>query len=138
MYLILLLVNYHYYLLHKKIQYFGIVGYSLAGLFALYAGFNTDKFKRIASVSGSLWYPKFLNYVEKHRLHINVDKIYLSLGNKEKKSKNEILASVEEKTKKIYEYLKQDVTIVYEENDGNHFLDSEKRIAKGIKNILDL
>ena len=124
--------------LHKKIDCYCLAGYSLAGLFALYSGFNTDKFKRIASASGSLWYPGFLEYVVNNELNKNVDKIYLSLGNKEKNSKNKVLASVEDNTKTIFEHLKSEVMVVYEENEGNHFIDSEKRMAKGIKEILDL
>jgi hypothetical protein len=40
----------------------GIAGYSLAGLFALYALYRTDVFARAASMSGSLWYPDFKEY----------------------------------------------------------------------------
>ena len=35
----------------------GIAGYSLAGLFAVYALYHTEMFSRAASVSGSLWFP---------------------------------------------------------------------------------
>ena len=34
----------------------GIAGYSLAGLFALYAIYRTDLFSRIGSISGSFWF----------------------------------------------------------------------------------
>lgn len=34
----------------------GIAGYSLAGLFALYAIYQTDLFSRVGSMSGSLWF----------------------------------------------------------------------------------
>lgn len=37
--------------------FIGIAGYSLAGLFALYALYKTDVFTRVASMSGSLWFP---------------------------------------------------------------------------------
>ena len=42
-----------------KPAYIGIAGYSLAGLFALYALYRTDMFARAASISGSLWFPDF-------------------------------------------------------------------------------
>lgn len=35
----------------------GIAGYSLAGLFALYAIYRTALFSRVGSISGSLWFP---------------------------------------------------------------------------------
>ena len=123
--------------LGKTISYYGIVGYSLGGLFALYSGFKTDRFKRIASASGSLWYPNFKEYVKSHKLNDNIDKIYFSLGNKEAKSKIEILSTVEDKTKEIYEYISKSINSIYEENEGNHFKDGVLRMAKGIKWILE-
>ena len=45
----------------------GIAGYSLAGLFALYALYRTDIFARAASMSGSLWFPSFTDFVRSAR-----------------------------------------------------------------------
>ena len=123
--------------LSKTISYYGIAGYSLGGLFAFYSGFKTNRFKRIASASGSLWYPNFLEYVKTNKLSNNIDKIYFSLGNKEAKSKIEILSTVEDKTKEIYEYVSKSINSIYEENEGNHFKDGVLRMAKGIKWILE-
>ena len=39
----------------------GIAGYSLAGLFSLWALWQTDVFGRAASASGSLWFPDFVD-----------------------------------------------------------------------------
>ena len=44
----------------------GIAGYSLAGLFALYAIYQTDVFSRVGGMSGSLWFPSFKEYVFFH------------------------------------------------------------------------
>ena len=123
--------------LSKTISYYGIAGYSLGGLFALYSGFKTDRFKRIASASGSLWYPNFKEYVKSHKLNDNINKIYFSLGNKEAKSKIEILSTVEDKTKEIYEHVSKSINSIYEENEGNHFKDGVLRMSKGIKWILE-
>ena len=41
----------------------GIAGYSLAGLFALYAVYQTDVFSRAGCMSGSLWFPGFKEYI---------------------------------------------------------------------------
>jgi len=122
--------------LHKKIKYFGIAGYSLGGLFAVYSAYNTDIFKRVVSASGSMWYPNFAEYVKENEISNNIDKIYFSLGNKEKNSKIEILQTVEDKTKKIQDYLGKKVNSIYEENEGNHFQNGVLRMAKGIKWIL--
>lgn len=65
-------------------------------------------------------------------------KIYLSLGDKEKHAKNIFLSNVEEKTLEIYNCFKSKVNEVYFEfNEGNHFQNSNERIAKGISFILD-
>ena len=37
-------------------------GYSLAGLFALWAGHQTDRFEGIAAASPSVWYPQWIDY----------------------------------------------------------------------------
>lgn len=49
----------------------GIAGYSLAGLFALYSIYQTDAFSRVASVSGSLWFPGIKEYQQNKRTHIH-------------------------------------------------------------------
>ena len=116
----------------------GIAGYSLGGLFALYSGFKSNTFSRIASCSGSFWYEGFLPYCESHKLSEKVDRIYLSLGDKESRSKNHILATVEDNTKKIFGIIKdqgRQTTLVM--NRGGHFIDAAKRTAMGIAYLLD-
>lgn len=124
--------------LEIKIKYYVSAGYSLAGLFAVYLSYRTDIFSKIISASGSLWFPKFVDFVKENRISSNVDKIYFSLGNKESKVKNQILASVEKNTKEIEEiYNMQGIKTIYVENEGNHFKDASLRMAKGIKWILE-
>lgn len=124
--------------LEVKIKYYIISGYSLAGLFAIYASYKTNIFSKIVSASGSLWFPKFVDFVKENKISSNVEKIYFSLGNKESKVKNQILANVEKNTKEIEEiYKKQGIKTIYVENEGNHFKDAPLRLAKGIKWILE-
>lgn len=122
--------------LNKEIKFWAIAGYSLAGLFSLYSGYRTNYFKRIVSASGSLWYPNFIEYVKSNKISQDVNKIYFSLGNKEKNTKIELLKSVEERTKEIQTFLGKTITTIYEENPGNHFQDTTLRMAKGINWIL--
>ena len=61
-------------------------GYSLAGFFALWAGYQTKVFDGIAAASPSVWYPQWIDYADNHK-PIVAD-IYLSLGDKEEKTKN--------------------------------------------------
>ena len=58
----------------------GIAGYSLAGLFALYAIYQTDLFSRVGSVSSSLWFPGMKEYIFSHEPKRWPDCIYFSLG----------------------------------------------------------
>ena len=65
-----------------------IAGYSLAGLFALWAVFEADTFDRAASVSGSLWYDGFLEHMNTSILRDGVERVYLSLGDGEKNTRH--------------------------------------------------
>ena len=66
------------------------------------------------------------------------EKIYFSLGNKESKTKNEILSKVEDNTNYLSEFYKnQGIKTIYEENEGNHFQDVYLRLVKAIKWILE-
>lgn len=105
-------------------------GYSLAGLFALWAGYQTDRFEGIVAASPSVWYPQWIDYAsEKSPL---AQSVYLSLGDKEEKAKNQVMAQVGNAIRKQHELLNgQKVNTTLEWNAGNHFVDSEKRTAKG-------
>ncbi len=118
-------------------SYFGIAGYSLAGLFALYAMYNCDIFTHAASMSGSLWFPDFKDYVLGHELRRKPDKIYVSLGDKEAKTKNALLSTVQENTEEIVRHFRDTgLSVEWELNPGNHFKDVALRSAKGILGIL--
>ena len=124
--------------LNLKAQYYALAGYSLAGLFALYAGYRCDDFKRIVSASGSLWYPDFLDYARSHELSSNIDCLYLSLGDKEAKTRNPIMVTVQENTEAVYELYKDKIKCILEMNEGNHFKDASYRLYKGIRYILSI
>lgn len=115
----------------------GIAGYSLAGLFAVYAMYKTDVFDRVASMSGSLWFYDFMEYCKRNDFRKLPDKIYFSLGDKEANTRNPVLKTVQDKTIELSEYFKSLGTeVIFELNPGNHFTDVNFRSAKGIKAIL--
>ena len=60
-----------------------IGGYSLGGLFSLYAAVNTDFFGTVLSCSSSLWYPGFLDYLKVHPFKAVHPKLYMSVGDQE-------------------------------------------------------
>lgn len=115
----------------------GIVGYSLAGLFALYAIYRTDIFSRVGSISGSLWFPGWKEYALTHEPKRPPDCAYFSLGDKESKTRNPILKSVRQDTEEIHDfYRSMGVDTVFQLNPGNHYNRAAERTAAGITWLL--
>lgn len=121
-----------------EILWRGLAGYSLAGLFALYSAYQTDLFSRIASMSGSLWFPGFLEYALSNEMQAEPDCLYLSLGDRECRTRNPYLKSVQKHTEKMAEfYQRKGIDTVFQLNPGNHFQDGVRRTASGISWILE-
>ena len=62
--------------------------------------------------------------------------VYLSLGGKEEKTKNKVMATVGDRTRAQEGLLQEDSmveSVVLEWNAGGHFADAGKRLAKGVK-----
>ena len=115
----------------------GIAGYSLAGLFALYAIYQTDVFSRVGCISGSLWFPGFKEYVLSHEPKRWPDCIYFSLGDKESKTRNPVLKIVQENTEEIQTfYQNKGIDTVLQLNPGNHFVQGIERTIAGIQWLL--
>ncbi|MCM1496585.1 MAG: alpha/beta hydrolase-fold protein [Bacteroides sp.] len=115
-----------------------IAGYSMGGLFALYAPYVTDLFSSVVSASGSVWYPEFISYVKSHDFVKKPDAIYLSLGDQESRTKNPFLKQTENGTKELFSiYQSKGINSVFELNPGNHYKDAVYRMAKGITWILN-
>ncbi len=104
-------------------------GYSLAGLFSLWAACELDKFTGIAAASPSVWFPGFVDYMKEHPLHSTA--AYLSLGNRESKTKNPVMSQVDFCISSVFDLLqKQQITTILDWNEGNHFKDVGLRCAK--------
>jgi predicted alpha/beta superfamily hydrolase len=117
--------------------FYGIAGYSLAGLFACSTLFWDSPFTRIASASGSLWYPGFLEFAESHEVSLRDKVIALSLGDKESAAKNPVLSSVGEKTQAFASWAKKEgASVSFSWNPGSHFAEPELRTAKAILQLL--
>lgn len=111
----------------SKTYYIG--GYSLAGLFALWAAYQVRIFKGVAAASPSIWFPGFVEYMNEHEIQSNV--VYLSLGDKEEKTRNPVMSTVGKKIREAYEGLKgQGRNCILEWNQGNHFKETDLRTAK--------
>ena len=119
----------------SKKYYLG--GYSLAGLFALWAVCQTDVFCGAAAASPSVWFPDFTNYIKEN--DIKTDAVYLSLGDREEKTKNPIMATVGDRIRETYGLLqKKGVNCTLEWNSGNHFKEPDTRMAKAFSWLLKM
>lgn len=111
-------------------------GYSLAALFALWAGYESKAFSGIAAASPSVWFPGWMDYVKERRP--SAERIYLSLGDQESRTRNRVMATVGER---ILEYAgilsAKGVENTLEWNPGNHFRDADLRTAKAFRWCLD-
>ena len=112
-----------------------LMGYSLGGLFALWAGTRTEEFPLLASVSGSLWYDGWCEYLEANPCRAG--KVYLSLGEREPKARNPRMARVgacTERTEALLRASGAETTLEW--NPGGHFNDPEERVAKAVRALL--
>ena len=110
-----------------------IAGYSMGGLFAVYAPFVTDAFTACVSASGSLWYPGFAEFAESHPFRSRPRSVYLSVGSREHRTPNPVMRTVNDCTSRILDRcVSEGVEAVFETNPGNHFRDGDLRLARGI------
>lgn len=105
-----------------------IGGYSLAGLFALWAATKTGLFSGAAAASPSVWFPGWIDYVTEHPIQAGT--VYLSLGDREDRAKNPVMARVADCIRAQYALLQADHRVTLEWNPGKHFQDSELRTAR--------
>ena len=105
-------------------------GYSLAGLFSLWAAYQTNAFRAVAACSPSVWFDDWDTYIAAHEP--KPSHVYLSLGNKEHKTRNPLLRTGKARILAQAERLTQcGVNTTLEWNSGNHFQDNAARTAKG-------
>ena len=115
----------------KNVKYI-LGGYSLAGLFSLWSGYQEDIFDGIAGVSPSVWYKDWMKFVKNNE--ILAKNVYLSLGDLEEKTKHQVLSKIGDNIREYIEILKNSENVekcILDWNEGNHFRDSDIRMGKG-------
>ena len=139
--------------------YRALVGYSLAGLFSLWAGVSqqvargcqhdatapqfgaaaapqpSSTFQRIGAVSGSFWFPGLLDYVDQQLSGgvVGITRAYLSLGDREARTPNPQIMHVRENAELLASKLESaGITSTFELNRGNHFQNVEGRMQKAL------
>ncbi len=119
-----------------KSRTYYIGGYSLAGLFALWAAYQTDVFKGAAAASPSVWFPGFAGYMKNNEIRTGT--VYLSLGDREEKTRNPVMATAGDRIREAYALLKErGLNCVLEWNEGNHFKDADLRTARAFAWVLN-
>ena len=122
-----------------------LVGYSLAGLFSLWAGVSQPgaphvdapvaTFQRIGAVSGSFWFPGLLDYVDQQLSGgaVGLTHAYLSLGDREARTPNPQIMHVRENAELLASKLQNaGIISTFELNRGNHFQNVEGRMQKAL------
>ena len=122
-----------------------LVGYSLAGLFSLWASVSQPDasrvdasaatFQRIGAVSGSFWFPGLLDYVNQQLRGgvVGLTHAYLSLGDREARTPNPQIMHVRENAELLASKLESaGITSLFELNRGNHFQNVEGRMQKAL------
>lgn len=107
-------------------------GYSLAGLFSLWAGYERNCFDAVAGISPSVWIRGWKEYMTSHLIHTKA--VYLSLGDREEHARNQTFAQVGNHIRLEYELISKELgpdSCILEWNPGNHFMDNEVRTARG-------
>lgn len=113
-----------------------LLGYSLAGLFSIYASTMSNLFSSVGSISGSLWYPNFIDYLKEHESYAR--NIYLSLGDQESKENNRFLSKgLTCQFEALDIFNRQSKNVLFELNHGGHFIDEESRMLKGLDWLLE-
>ena len=110
-----------------------LAGYSLAGLFALYAGMKCSLFDSLVAGSPSLWYPSFMEYAQTHPLNSAIQYVYLSLGDQEAKVKNPVFQTIDQRMSEYCKILKEaQIPFHFDLNPGKHVNNVMERMSKGI------
>lgn len=114
-----------------------LLGTSLSGLFAMWAWSQSTIFNSIGSLSGSFWYDGFSEWFVKQPIINTTGKVYLSLGEKEAKSKAPRFGEVNDQTTVLVDYLSNNnIDVLFEYNPGNHFAPILPRIDKALSYLL--
>ena len=142
-------------------------GYSLAGLFALWASTQTDLFYGVAAASPSVWFPGWMEFEQQHP--IQVQRVYLSLGDREERTRNSrlrsnevpsgdfkrqnslasarwrgftptssVMAAVGDNIRTLHSRLtERGADCTLEWNSGGHFKDTDLRTAKAFRWVME-
>ncbi len=112
-------------------QFRGMAGYSLAGLFSLYAFYMRTELCLCGCVSGSVWYDGFEDWALERLPKAGSGSVFFSLGDREEKTRNIRMQHTGEMMKKIAGHLNTEeerFEAVFRYTKGTHFDGYEDRM----------
>lgn len=108
-----------------------LVGVSMSGLFAMWQWMLCDTFNNIASLSGSFWYDRFIDWMKRIDIPHKSGMGFFLLGDQESKSNVKAFNSVGVNTAEIIRLLQaQGIKTEFESVPGNHFANPIPRLDK--------
>ena len=116
-------------------EYRGMAGYSLAGLFSLYAFYKRKDLRLCGCVSGSVWYDGFEDWALERSPEAESGSVFFSLGNREEKTRNVRMQHTGQMMKKIAEHLNSEedrFEASFRYTSGTHFDGYEERMRECI------
>lgn len=114
----------------------GMLGYSLGGLCSIYALYQTNIFGVIGSVSGSFWYPNFIQFCSDEVIKNHKIQVYLSSGDSEGLGHKDIKKDAVLNTKQLYEVLQNQLgsdRVELHFDEGGHHNNKELRYEKALR-----
>ena len=93
-------------------------------------------FYGVAAASPSVWFPGWMEFEPQRP--IQAQHVYLSLGDKEERTKNTIMAAVGDNIRTLHSRLTErgaDCTLEW--NSGGHFKDADLRTAKAFQWVIE-
>ena len=110
----------------------GLLGYSMGGLFAIWAMCNTDQFIAYGSCSGSLWYEGFVGYIAENS-PLSPCSVYMSLGEREEFTRNPWFRKVGDATRSCNTIFEQSPDVLenaLEYFPGGHSGDADNKLLR--------
>ena len=111
-----------------------IGGYSLGGLFALWAASESAAFDGVAAASPSLWIDGWADYAEGHP--VKARHVYMSLGDREEHCRNQRMKRIGDCVRLEHELLGKQLgnsSTTLEWNHGGHFGEEAERTARAFE-----
>ena len=115
-----------------------LCGYSLGGLFALYALTHSSAFAACGCLSGSVWFEGWVEHLRALPLDLSGRFAYLSLGTKERRGPRPLLKTVQERMEACADILRErGCAVDYRTGPGNHLQHIPERVDAGLTALDD-